>query len=85
VKGRRLLSMNGDAETANLFLDRRKNRYYRCQGLLVLRHDATDVLDVLAGVVLLPGAGLNVLKPDVEQLQGSLYGVDLRKRDELNG
>lgn len=84
VEGACLLAVHGHSDAANLFLDRRQDRYDGRQGLLVLGHHPSDVLDVVPGLVLLAGVRLDVLKPHVEQFQGPLDGVDLRKRDQLN-
>ena len=43
------------------------------------------MVDILADVPLLPDVGLDVLETDVEQFEGPLDGVDLWKRQELNG
>jgi len=58
LEGRRLLSVDGYAQTADLLLDGREDCDYGGEGLLVLTHHPPDVLDVLSGVVLVAGIGL---------------------------
>ena len=84
VKGVLLLFVEVDAEGAHLFLYGRQHCHHSGQGLLVLGHDATDVLDVILHLLVVLGGALDMLQADVEQSQRARDGVQLGNRQQLD-
>lgn len=76
--------MNGDAEPTDFLLDRGEDCNDGRQGVLVLRHQSPDVLDVSPRAIVVASVRLDVLQPHVEDSKGSLDGVQLRNRQELD-
>ncbi len=48
------------------------------------RHYLADVADVVLGLLVVLGGRLDVLEPDVKQLEGALDGVQLRDGQQLH-
>jgi len=79
-----LLLGEEDTQRADFLLDRSERRDERSESQLVLRHESTDVVDVLFLLVVVLCVVLYVLETHVENLECALDRVQLRQGEQLD-
>ena len=76
--------MDRDAQSSDFLLNRRQYGDDRQQGILILRHQPSNMIDVLASSNVFFDVALDVLESYVQYPERSLNGVQLGYGEELD-